>query len=304
MNPTNQAVQAVLRSQEYWRLKQIVKSPGDIYEVDESALAIYIGPDSDIAEARIIYFNPDEPTGMESAVVSVNGPFVGRIDSLPITKVPSTGQPARILVSPVDIVDNNYSPPSLAQRKFNIPALIDLVVAVKRLPDIPSVRADRTLRFPGVPYNTLGSPPSNDGSTDLIVPIYGRRMVTVSVIGNGILGTVSLVNLLPGVATIPRFLGQFEIPATLPALPTVAACVYRASDAGRAGTNYDPAFTPTGSYVESDTITTLPGGAFFPNPTARGMADLMIINIAQTPGPIVDATRFCDVFVKVCDKET
>src|SRR5271154_733772 len=93
-------ISAVIRSQQFYRLKEAVESPGSIYEIDESALAIYIGPDSDISEVQVTYFNPDEPLGLETATVSVNGPFVGRLDALLKTTIPSTGQPARILLSP------------------------------------------------------------------------------------------------------------------------------------------------------------------------------------------------------------
>lgn len=297
----NQDIGAVQRAQEYFRLKQIVQSPGDIYEIDESSKAIYIGPDSDIGEVQVTYFNPDEPLSLETAVVSVNGPFVGRIDALMATNVSSTGQPARILVSPVDVVDNAYVPPaSAALRRFNIPAVIDLMVALQELPELPAVRADRTLRFSQVPYDAPTVPPPDDGSTDLIIPIYGRRMVTVTVIGNGADVQISLVTLLPGVATDPRFLGLIQLPSTLPVTKIVRTAVIRASDAARQGVNYDLAAVPTGYFAESDQPPNDPllFGAF-----PRGMADLLLINI-KSPGAPPGTTHFIDVFVKIADRKS
>jgi hypothetical protein len=305
-----QDINAVLRSQEYFRLKTAIQSPGDIFELDESTRAVYIGPDSDIAEAQVTYFNPDNPNGtaIETAVVSVNGPFVGRLDSLPKTAVPSTGQSARILISPVDLVNNSYvSPVTAAQRKMNIPAILDVMCALKTLPDIPSVRADRTLRYPGVPYNMVGAPPANDGSTDLYIPIYGRRMVSICAVGNGIAVTLSLVNLVSGSNTVPRPLGSFYIPATIPATPQSYAAVFRASDAARHGINYDPAGVETGGYTESDQ----PGGSvlspFLPIDAVqpRGMADLLVINLAQiAPVGVVNTLKFADFYIKLADRET
>lgn len=299
----NQDIAAVQRGQEYFRLKQTVQSPGDIYELAESTKALYIGPDSDIAEVQVTYFNPDAPnlTSLETAVVSVNGPFVGRVDALNVTTVPTTGQPARILVSPVDIVDNAYVPPgSLALRRFNIPAQLDLIAALRELPSIPEVRADRTLRFPQVPYRGQGVG-ADDGSTDLLVPIYGRRMTTVQVIGNGIDVNFFLVNLLPGNPTIPRGVGTLHLAATIPVVKTVQAAVFRASDAARQGVNQSAAFAITGYYEESDQPPK-PAGGITSSPAVRGMADLLYINIVSVvPGAV---TRFADVFVKVADRET
>lgn len=291
-------VQQVLRSQEFFRLKQTLVNQGDIFELEESAKAIYIGPDSDIAEVQITYYNPDAPLNLETAIVAVNGPFVGRVDALNATKVASTGQPARILVAANDIVSNSYaSPDSLALRSFNVPAVIDLMVALKGLPAIPEVRSDRTLRFNQVPYDTDPSGGGDDGSTDLIVPIYGRRMATVDVISKNpdVDITVSLVNLLPGADTVPRQLGTITIPGSAPARSRSGVVVYRASDAARIGA-FDAG---SGEYNESDQP---PGPTQAIAGVPRGMADLLLVNIKQTNAG-GNTTRFVDVFIKVCDRE-
>jgi len=286
-------VNAVRRSQEYFRLKRPVQSNGDIYELDVSTLAVYIGPDSDIAEVQMTYFNPDEPLDIETAVVSVNGPFVGRVDSLPKTKISSTGQNARILLNPVDIIDNAYIPPdSIALRRFNVPAIIDVIASLKPLPEIPSVRADRTLRYSQVPYDG-----GANGTTELIIPIYGRRMVTVTVAAIvATTATLALVNLQPGIQSIPRFLGDVAIPGSLPPRTRVGAAVIRASDAARHGETYDIGLLQTGSYIESDQ----PGG-LSESPQVRGMADLLVVTLATG---FMGGTSFADVYVKLADRET
>jgi hypothetical protein len=310
----NQDIGAVQRSQEFFRLKQIVQSPGDIYEIDESAKAIYIGPDSDIGEVQVTYFNPDEPLALETAVVAVNGPLVGRVDSLPKTIVPSTGQPARILISPVDIVDNNYDRSSTVvfdkpSRRFNIPAKIDLIIALKALPAIPEVRADRTLRLSQIPFIRRPSvgPPAENGSTDIVIPIYGRRMITVQVIGRGIDASLFLVNLTPGgPQTVPRTLSQIRVPfvTLVPLVSNVRAAVIRASDAARQGTNYDLAGTAISLYAESDFPPDPPSipGSF---PAPRGMSDLLIVNINNNVAiGVADEFATADVFIKLADRET
>lgn len=302
----NPAVSQVLRSQDYYRLKQLVRSPGDIYELDASTKAIYIGPDSDIGEVLVQYFNPNAPNSVESAVVSINGPFVGRLDSMLASQVPATGQPGRILVSPVDIVDNSYRRPGDAQplRSYNIPAYIDLIAALAPLPDIPAVRADRTLRFPSVPFDLTPDPDDPFvHSTDLIIPIYGRRMVTVTTVSVvSVVVAASLVTLFPGRDPEPRLLGEIEIPSTFPPTTYTRTIVYRASDAARQGISYLADGTQSGYYAESDQPPD-PVFAGYSVPVPRGMADLLVINLRSLAdtGP---GTRLVDLFIKVSDHES
>lgn len=301
----NQDVQAVIRSQEYFRLKQVVQSPGDIYELDESTRAVYIGPDSDIGEVQMTYFNPDEPNALETAIISINGPFVGRVDALLKTIVPSTSQPARILINPVDIVDNAYVPPlSIAERRFNIPAQIDLIAALKNLPDIPSVRADKTFRFPSVPYTAGQAFPPDNGSTDILLPIYGRRFVTATFLSPfDVRINFFLVTLQPGKNPVPRGIGFLTISSTIPPSDFTVAAVIRANDAGRQGRNFTNAGVFDGFYAESDQPED-PLFALSASPRSRGLADLLYINIEDTSGVPVPELRFIDMFVKVSDRES
>lgn len=282
-------VNAVLASQDYFRLKRPVQSPGDIYPIDVSARSIFIGPDSDISEVRIQYANPDAPGGEETADVSVNGPFVGRIDVDLGQQIPSTLQPSRILASPVDIVNNAYVRPTGAlvtpARRFNIPAVIDLIVALQTLPAIPETRADRTFRFSQVPFEDTTGP--GNGSTDIVVPVYGRRMVTVQFVTSlEFFADFYLVALQPGQSPDGQFLGSISGPAiTVQQTYTV---VIKASDSVRQvdGTRSDAV-----TYTEVDV----------PLPSVKGMADLLVINIGTLSA--IPGLRFIDTFVKVTDRE-
>ncbi|HZJ67685.1 MAG TPA: hypothetical protein VFD36_29480 [Kofleriaceae bacterium] len=289
----SQDVGAVQRSQEFYRLKQVIQSPGDIFELNESAKAIYIGPDSDLAEVQVTYFNPDEPDSLETAVVSVNGPLVGRLDSLPSTIVSSTGQPARILVSPVDIVNNDYNDPDQdGILRHIVPAKIDLLVALKALPDIPQTRADRTIRLSRVPYI--------DATTDIIVPVYGRRMMTVNLTTNNTGGTVSFlaVTLTHGGKNRPRYLSGA---ITLPGLPVdyPEGYVIRASNdlgKGFAGLN-------SGSYLNYESLTKTQTGSVDENPLnkVRGQFDLLIIRLDTGK---MNERFYADMVIRLSDRET
>lgn len=300
MATPDNAQQAVLAGQEYFRLKRVVQSPGDIYELNESTRAIYIGPDSDIAEARVTYYNPSQPLGLETADVSVNGPFIGRVDALLATVVPSTSQQARILVSPVDIVNNAYVRPAAIapQRSFNVPAIIDLILALKTLPSIPAVRADRTFRFPNVPYDTDAGILAH--STDLIIPIYGRRMITcqfIGPLGHGYYADFFLVALQPGQSPNPKSLGGITQAGL--SVPTTNTVVVKASDSIARNQVSGNIFNTVPALVNTYTENNGP-----PLPAVKGFADLLVINIGRFGGLAVAGTAFIDCFIKLTDRET
>lgn len=291
-------VDSVIRGQEYFRLKQVVQSPGDIYELNESTRAVYIGPDSDIAEARITYYNPSEPLGLETADISVNGPFVGRVDALLSTLVPSTSQPARILVSPVDIVNNAYVRPGTSVgvgpnplRRFNVPAQIDLICALKTLPSIPETRADKTFRFPNVPYGA-GNPAVSPQATDLVIPIYGRRMITCQFVAGFQFGyrvDFFLVALQPGLSPKPKFIGSVSQTGSI--VVTTNTAVIKASD----------------SVDRVDGSTSVPTTYFeipSPLPGVKGFADLLVLTILQDTAPFVGGINYLDCFIKLTDRES
>lgn len=300
MSSGDQDIDAVLRSQDFYRLKQELQSSGDIFEVDVGTKAIYLGPESDISEVQIMYYNPDEPLSLETATVSVNGPFIGRIDTLLKTEVSSTGQPARILVSPVDLVNTAYVNPSTnPYRRYNLPTLIDLFFALQPLPEVPAVRPDRTIRLPQVPWSP-SAVGMTDGSTDLYIPIYGRRMVSVQSFATGGVGgelEFSLVSLLPpsgGTDVVPRVIGTTVSPGRIQ-----KATVIRASDAARFGITYDPANSETGRYVESDQPSNLVVTTTGTSGVPRGIADLLCINISGGSGNLL----FMDLVIQMSDRE-
>jgi hypothetical protein len=284
----NPDINSVLRSQEFYRLKTEVTSSGDIFEVDVSSKAMFIGPDSDIAEVRVQYADQDAPLGVQTADVSVNGPFVGGMTVDMTATIPSTGQPSRILVTPVDLIDATYerftSPAFAPLRRFNMPVVLDLMVALQDLQAIPAVRADRTYRFPQTPYE-----PGNLGSTDIVIPIYGRRMITCQfVTQEEYLASFYLVALQPsGIVARPHNIGSIE--QLLGADPLTQAVVIKASEHIEfvSGTTSVPT-----TYTESAD----------PLPSVKGVADLLVINLSSGSG--IPGLKFLDLFVKLSDRES
>lgn len=297
--------EAILDSQELFRIRQPVESAGSIYEIDTPTRAVYIGPNSDLSEVRLQYMDKQAgATQIQEADVSVGGPFVGRLDALMATKFPTTGLFGRILAYPVDIVEPDYERPTGAlatpARRFNVVPQIDLICAVKALPEVPNVRADRTLRFPRVPFNNAAGG-ADDGSTDIVIPIYGRRMVTVQMVTYVLtahITTFYLVALQPGTpSAFAKEIGSISKPSV--SVTDTDSVVFRASDQYNVndiqatGTTADPAM-PT-----FDSITTIG-----PLGKCKGMADLLVINIKPDfIGPPPPGYSLVDVFVKLSDRE-
>lgn len=296
------SVDAVLANQDFFRIFQPVTSPGDIWEIDNGAHAVYIGPNSDLAKVRLAYYQRAAALNQqEIADVSVNGPFATRIDALNVTPYQGLGgQKGRILAYPDDIVDLAYERPtsalSVPQRRYNVAPRIDLITALKQIPDIPQVRADRTLRFPRVPFQNLGETDTN-GSTDIVIPIYGRRMVTVQIVTPALVAhetSFFLAALQPGTTQpFAKFLGSVLKPAI--AVQDTDSVVYRASDQVSQITGTGTTDAPsTFDYTQESQ----------PLPSAKGQADLLIINVrpayGETPPP---GYSMISLFIQVSDRE-
>lgn len=273
---------AVREQEEFYRLYTPVTSPGDIWEVDVSARAIYVGPQSDIAEVNVQYADNQAPLGARNAIVSVNGPWPTRLDVDLTQRVSSTNQPQRLLISPVDIVDLAYQRPTAGpapSRRFNVPPYLDLMFALNPPQAIPQVRADRTIRFPQVPYGQGAA-----ASTDVVIPIYGRRMVSFQLTtAQEFTAAFYLVALQPGqVNQYPKSLGS--ISQVLAADVRTSTVVFRASD-------QVALVTDSAAVTYSDS----------PLPSAKGQADLIVVNISRAG---VAGDQYVDLFVKLSDRES
>lgn len=272
---------AVRQQQDFYRMFTPVVSPGDIWEVDVSARAIYIGPLSDIAEVNVQYADQQAPLGARNAIVSVNGPWVNRLDVDLTQRISSTNQPQRLLISPVDIVNLAYQRPTgglVPLRRMMIPPRLDLIFCLGVPQNIPATRPDRTIRLPKVPYGEGAA-----GTTDLAIPIYGRRMVSFQfTTAQAFTATFYLVAMQPGQNQYPKLLGS--ISQALAADVRTSTAVFRASD-------------QVALITDSAAVTYLAD----PLPSAKGQADMIIVNISRGAG--VAGDQYIDMFMKLSDRE-
>jgi hypothetical protein len=171
-----QADRAVLNGQDFFRLNQEIESGGDMYEINTSSKALVVGPQSDLSSYTVNYLDLQSPDSINSVKLAVDNPVIGRIDALLDTNYPTAKIPAFVLVSPRDLVDNNWVPSDFVAAPPNndivaarpIPR-IDLFAYLKDPPVVSPLRDDRVYRFPFVA--ALPSP----ARAFYILPYYGRR---------------------------------------------------------------------------------------------------------------------------------
>lgn len=182
LNPPSQG--AVLTGRSFYRLNQVLQSAGDIFEIDNSAQAVYVGPDSDLTEYRLTYFDRDQPLTINTADISVNGPFVGLLAVELDQRIAATGSLARILCQSVELFEPGFVRTDavgtpIAARSIFVPPVVDVIYSfTPDIPEVPNVRSDRTVRFSQVPFD--GALPAE--ATDILIPTYGRRLITIQAI--------------------------------------------------------------------------------------------------------------------------
>ena len=67
--PQPNADQYAINGYQYFRLNTLLSSPGDIYESAQSALAIALGPESDISRVAVAYYDDQVPTTFTNQTV-------------------------------------------------------------------------------------------------------------------------------------------------------------------------------------------------------------------------------------------
>lgn len=170
---------SVLSGQDYWRLFTPLASAGDIYESEQSGRGFVIGPDSDIARVKIVYYDIQNPNLANEAIVSIDKPFVGRLDAFG-DQTYNTGDQARLFISAEDFVPylsstSFFAPPTSAGAVVEIvPPSIDLIQYLGEVPAFVPPRSDKVFRFDQLTNI------SNDQQW-FLVPFYGRRFFDVGV---------------------------------------------------------------------------------------------------------------------------
>lgn len=201
---TRQADGAVLDGQEFFRLFQQLESGGDIFEINSSTKALCVGPQSDLANYTVNFFDSQATDNIDEANLAVDNPIIGRIDARLATEYPTaSGLPGIILVAARDLVDNSFVPSTFDGGRGDFVAArpiprIDIFSYLKNPPTLAPQRDDRLYSFPFVAG--LVTPIT----AFYILPYYGRRFgefTFKNLFNAGLTYTINIlgINLFPGI---------------------------------------------------------------------------------------------------------
>ncbi len=173
--PQSLASQEVLEGQQFYRLLTTLSSAGDVYELDVSATGFVIGPQSDISRVKVTYWDPQVPGSAQSFLVSVDDPFLGRVDAFGTQVFPISNSPARVLISPDDFF-TFWQPVVLAQ---------DIVARVNPRLDLISYFAPPTAtpakRADFIQKGRLTIAAGGSGVTTLLYPYFRRKYASIEI---------------------------------------------------------------------------------------------------------------------------
>jgi hypothetical protein len=174
--PQPQATPYAVNNYGFFRLNTPLSSPGDIYESDQSGHAFCVGPNSDIANVNMAYFDDQVPTFMQFMTISPTRSFAGLINARNEAQFSPAQRPGRILFWSDDIYDPNFRP-----RAFNattdaiqfVPPLLDVIQYFTPLASVVPARINKEFVFQNYVV------PSG-GTLYIVVPYYGRRYAFVN----------------------------------------------------------------------------------------------------------------------------
>lgn len=172
--PQPSADQYSIKGYQYFRLNTLLTSPGDIYESAQSGHALAIGPESDLANINVAYFDDQVETFMQRTAISPLRAFVGRVDARNDQTYQPAERVARILFWSADIYDPNYRPISKPaafnatndQIQFVAPRM-DVIEYFKPISSLTPGRTDKEFTFQNYPVVL--------GRFYLVLPYYGRK---------------------------------------------------------------------------------------------------------------------------------
>ena len=157
----------------FFRLNTLLSCPGDIYESKQSGLAFMLGPNSDIANVMMAYYNDQlEPTFVDKVLLTAQRPFSGRIDARNEVVYMPGKRPGRLLFWSADLYDPNYLPAAMGvgDTIATITPRLDVIEYFESA-NVTTGRSDRVFQFQelALPANTAY----------IVLPYYGRKSASI-----------------------------------------------------------------------------------------------------------------------------
>lgn len=157
-------------SYEFFRLNTRLSSPGDIYRSPQGGHLFCLGPESDLANVNIAYFDDQAPTFLQTTQISPGRPFVGRVYARNDATYAPSNRRGQIFYWSDDIYDPRFRPRSFNantdQIQFIAPQM-DVIQYFTPLASVLPQRIDKSFVFQN--YNI------NAGTLFVVVPYYGRK---------------------------------------------------------------------------------------------------------------------------------
>jgi len=260
---------SVLGGQNFFRINTMLQGPGDIYESDQGSLAVALGPDSDIANVNVYYFDELVASRVNSLQISPDRSFVGLLAAHPTENYPVVNLPGRVLIAPADQFDSSFRPAT-----FNftvgvgdvidfVTPVLDVIQYFSQPPSLIPQRSDKEYEFESIQQSAALC------TYWLVVPAYGRKYASFNFRNNlnqsvsiGITGAKLGVSNLPAAAAgdaRPSSAVQGVIKAvTAVAVNAQLSSVYLASTMGSWDyfvISYTPALLPTSNFGLATHIT-------------------------------------------------
>lgn len=153
---------------------------GDLYFSQQGCHMITVGPDSDIAQVQVGYFDDQSaPTLLSQIMLTPDRPFPGNLLARNTTPYMPAAQAGRILIWPQDLYDPNYLPagfnPITDKIVLEVP-ILDVIQYFKPQDVMPAVRADKVFYYQTLPFGSR--------DTYVLIPFYGRRYAHIQAKNN------------------------------------------------------------------------------------------------------------------------
>lgn len=171
--PQPSSAKYTIGSSEFFPLNTPLACPGDMYESLVSGLGLALGPNSDIANVNVAYWDGQARNFMQFLQINQNRSFVGRVDANSDATFSPSNRPGRVLIWPGDLYDPNYRPRAFAggdSIQFATPVL-NVVQYFSDPGALVPARVDKTYLF----QNYVIS-----GTLYIVIPYYGRKYAYIN----------------------------------------------------------------------------------------------------------------------------
>lgn len=168
----------VVESQAFFRINQPAVNNGDIFRIDQTVRAIVVGSESDFSEYTLYYYDPVKELSLNIASITVDQPWIGRIDARLTDQISGTECFGELYITPKNLyLPSRFQTPQQGSTGFvQVWAPnIDLIAYTDDPPAIPDKRALRRI-------STALQIEGNGKNNYLYLPVYGRKNWTFRLI--------------------------------------------------------------------------------------------------------------------------